>query len=103
MVTSVLLLSIADFSNTAGLEQMGGNMYMNTTNSGTPILAPGLGWPGAGDSSYGSFVQGMLEMSNVDMTVEFTDMILTTRAYQASAKVITTADQMLDELMAIKR
>lgn len=91
------IVSLAHFSNPAGLEKMGGNLYSNTPNSG----AVNLGM--AGDEGYGSIRSGFLEMSNVDLTNEFTEMIVASRAYQANSRSITTSDQMIEELLALKR
>lgn len=91
------VMSLAHFSNPAGLEKMGGNLYANTANSGAVNL--GL----AGEEGYGSIRSGFLEMSNVDLTNEFTEMIVASRAYQASSRSITTSDQMVEELLSLKR
>jgi len=87
---------LANFSNSQGLERAGENLYQMTTNSGdVQILeAQGLG---------SRVSSGYLEMSNVDLSQEFTDMIITQRAFQAAAKVITTSDLLLQELVNLKR
>jgi flagellar hook protein FlgE len=71
--------------------------YTQSTNSGTPQYT----YPGSGTT--GSLVSGGLEMSNVDLTKEFTDMIVTQRGFQANSRVITTSDQVLEELVNLKR
>ena len=81
-------LSIATFPNEAGLERIGGSMWQQAGNSG----APTVGTPGGG---FGATISGTLEMSNVDLATEFTNMITAQRGYQANSRVITTADQML--------
>lgn len=86
-------LQIAVFQNPEGLEQLGGNLYNETANSGTPIK----------DAVYGKINQGAIEMSNVDLSEEFTEMIVTTRAFQASSKLITTSDELLQEIVNLKR
>lgn len=86
-------LQIAVFQNPEGLEQLGGNLYSETANSGTPIK----------DAVYGKINQGAIEMSNVDLSEEFTEMIVTTRAFQASSKLITTSDELLQEIVNLKR
>lgn len=90
-------LMLAKFDNPMGLQKMGGNMFVDTRNSGEPQF--GL----AGSSGYGPIAPGTLEMSNVDLSSEFTDMITTQRGFQANSRVITTSDEMLQELMTIKR
>lgn len=86
-------LKISVFQNPEGLEQFGGNLYIETANSGTPIE----------NAVYGKINQGAIEMSNVDLSEEFTEMIVTTRAFQASSKVITTSDELLQEIVNLKR
>ncbi len=87
------VLQIGVFQNPEGLEQLGGNLYIETANSGTPIE----------DAVYGKINQGAIEMSNVDLSEEFTEMIVTTRAFQASSKLITTSDELLQEIVNLKR
>ena len=86
-------LQISVFQNPEGLEQLGGNLYSETANSGTPIQ----------NAVYGKINQGAIEMSNVDLSEEFTEMIVTTRAFQASSKLITTSDELLQEIVNLKR
>ncbi len=90
-------IALATFGNESALEKIGQNMYRNTANSGAPTLnIPGTG--GAGQLN-----PGTLEMSNVDLAQEFTDMIVTQRGFQANSRIITTTDQMLEELVNLKR
>lgn len=90
-------LVMATFANNSALEKVGENTYRNTINSGDAVLtAPG-------ESGAGSINPGTLEMSNVDLTAEFTNMIVTQRGFQANSRIITTTDQMLEELVNIKR
>lgn len=86
-------LRIAVFQNPEGLTALSGNLYGLSANSGDPVY----------DAEYGSIIQGAIEMSNVDLSEEFTDMIVTTRAFQASSKVITTSDELLQEIINLKR
>jgi flagellar hook protein FlgE len=87
-------LTLATFPNEAGLTRNGGSLWGTSQNSGAPSApqAPGTGGVGA-------TVAGSLEMSNVDMATEFTNMIEAERGYQANSKVITTADQMLQTVV----
>ncbi|MGL5331056.1 MAG: flagellar basal-body rod protein FlgF [Peptostreptococcaceae bacterium] len=92
-VDSHAKLKIAVFQNPEGLESLAGNLYIQSANSGDPVY----------DAKYGSIIQGAIEMSNVDLSEEFTDMIVTTRAFQAASKVITTSDELLQEIINLKR
>ena len=76
---------------------MGGNLFIDTTNSGEPQY----GLPGG--NGYGTISSGTLEMSNVDLSMEFTEMITTQRGFQANSRIITTSDEMLQELVNLKR
>jgi flagellar hook protein FlgE len=88
---------LADFNNPAGLVRAGDNMYQVSPNSGSPVV----GYAGEGSTS--SIASGALEMSNVDLAQEFTNMIVAQRGFQANGRVITTSDQMLQELVDLKR
>jgi flagellar hook protein FlgE len=90
-------VGLADFDNAPGLMKIGGNLFTDTPNSGSPKF----GIPGTG--SMGQLAPGALEMSNVDLSQEFTDMITTQRGFQANSRVITTTDEMLQELVNLKR
>lgn len=90
-------LGMAKFSNPEGLEKAGNNNYIQSNNSGEVQVGK------AGDGGYGVIRQGFLEMSNVDLANEFTEMIVTSRAYQANSRSITTSDEMLQELINLKR
>jgi flagellar basal-body rod protein FlgG len=82
-------LTVTDFINPAGLQAIGGNLYLETSSSGTPIQGtPGL-------DGLGTIEQGNLENSNVEVVEELVNMITTQRAYEMNAKVIATSDQML--------
>ena len=90
-------VGIVSFSNSEGLEKTGSNNYIKSNNSGEPQV--GI----AGSSGKGVIRQGYVEMSNVDLANEFTEMIITSRAYQANSRSITTSDEMLQELINLKR
>ncbi|HWK22267.1 MAG TPA: flagellar hook-basal body complex protein [Ureibacillus sp.] len=90
-------IQLAKFSNTGGLEKVGSVYYQATANSGQPVL----GW--ATEFGIGSIQSGFLEMSNVDLSEEFTDMIVAQRGFQANSRIITTSDEILQELVNLKR
>jgi len=90
-------IALAAFSNPAGLLKLGGNAYQDSNNSGLPQITP----PATGGR--GKVSVGFLEMSNVDMGSEFTNMIVTQRGFQANSRVITTSDEMLQDLLSLKR
>lgn len=90
-------LSLAHFTNPAGLLRAGQNMFKVGLNSGDAQI--GL----AGSGGRGSIASGYLEASNVDMAQEFTNMILAQRGFQASSRIITTSDEILQELVNLKR
>ncbi len=90
-------VDIATFDNPNGLSAIGGTMFAESVASGAAKLAI------AGQDGAGEVVSGALEMSNVDLAQEFTDMITTQRGYQANSRVITTSDTMLEELLNLKR
>jgi flagellar hook protein FlgE len=90
-------IAVADFANPEGLERAGDTVFRESANSGAAqILAPGSG--GAG-----KLMGGALEMSNVDLAQEFTNLIIAQRGFQATSRVITTSDSVLEELVNIKR
>lgn len=95
-VNGLQTLKIATFVNQNGLEANGSNIYTESSNSGTPAY-------NSDGANHGLITQGALEMSNVDLSEEFTDMIVTTRAFQAASKVITTSDELLEEIINLKR
>jgi len=90
-------IALANFSNPGGLEKVGGSSYRPTPNSG--LAQVGL----AGSGGRGSIASNTLEMSNVDLAQEFTGLIAAQRGFQANSRVITTADEMLQELVNLKR
>ncbi|NLV35159.1 MAG: flagellar hook protein FlgE [Clostridiaceae bacterium] len=94
---SLGLMAISGFENPAGLQKVGDNMYIPTTNSGDYKAVK------AGSGGVGTLNPGTLEMSNVDLSKEFTEMIITQRGFQANSRIITTSDEMLQELVSLKR
>lgn len=90
-------IRLANFKNPAGLLKTGANMYRETSNSGEAIFGD------AGMGGFGSLNPGALEMSNVDLSSEFTNMITTQRGFQANSRIITTSDEMLQEIVNMKR
>lgn len=96
-------LATASFKNPEGLEAVGNNMYLNSSNSGAPLVSSGFGADPDQVRTNGEIVQGMLEMSNVDIAEQFTDLIVTSRAFQASSKIISTSDEILQDVVNLKR
>jgi flagellar hook protein FlgE len=98
-------IQIAKFANNGGLEKVGQNLYQKSTNSGDdaadPVTNPAVSNPGVDGS--GEIVAGALEMSNVDLSEEFTEMIVAQRGFQANTRIITTSDEILQELVNLKR
>ncbi|RKY36507.1 MAG: hypothetical protein DRP78_03485, partial [Candidatus Omnitrophota bacterium] len=90
-------IALARFANPGGLLKEGNNIYKQATNSGVAQI----GAPGSGGR--GSINNGFLEMSNVDLAETFTDMIVTQRGFQANSRIITTSDEMLQDLVNLKR
>lgn len=90
-------IALASFINPGGLEKAGNSTYRGTVNSGAPELGTG------GTGSLGSITSGALEMSNVDLSQEFTNLIVAQRGFQANARIITTSDEVLQELTNLKR
>jgi flagellar hook protein FlgE len=93
----VFQVAMADFASYEGLTKLGKNLYAEARGSGQPL--PGV----AGDGRLGSISPMAVEMSNVDLAQEFVKMITTQRAFQANARVITTSDEILSELINLKR
>jgi flagellar hook protein FlgE len=90
-------IALAIFPNPGGLERMGANLWRSTDNSGVAVV----GTPRSGGR--GLINSGFLEQSNVDIGSEFTDLIVTQRGFQANTKVVTTVDEMLQDLINMKR
>jgi flagellar hook protein FlgE len=97
MTLTLAQISLADFNNPAGLIRSGDNMYSVSANSGSPVLGF------AAEGSQSTIISGALEMSNVDLAQEFTSMITAQRGFQSNARVITTSDEMLQEVVSLKR
>ena len=93
----VFKLPIATFADVSELEARNGNVFLQTQDSGQFNLRE------AGQGGAGFIAPSALESANVDLGTEFTNMIITQRAFAASSRVITTVDDMLDELMRIRR
>lgn len=90
-------LAIADFTNAAGLDKIGNNLYAEGPNSGSAVV-------GLAQTNFNSTINsGYLEMSNVDLTTEFTELIVAQRGFQANARVIQTSDMVLSEINGLKR
>ena len=90
-------IAIASFSNDGGLVNIGNNFYRETPNSGAASVGD------AGSTGHGTIVSNSVEMSNVDLSTEFTDMIVAQRGFQANSRVITVSDSLLEELINLKR
>ncbi|WP_214482688.1 flagellar basal body rod protein FlgG [Bacillus sp. SM2101] len=90
-------IQIAKFSNNGGLQKVGNNLFTETINSGAAAIdVPGV-------NGTGTIEPGTLEMSNVDLSEEFTEMIVAQRGFQANTRIITTSDEILQELVNLKR
>ncbi|GAA1442093.1 flagellar hook protein FlgE [Leifsonia poae] len=90
-------IALATFVNPGGLEKAGGSTYRQSVNSGNAQLG------GPGEGGLGTLQGGSLEMSNVDLSQEFTNLIVAQRGFQANARIITTSDEVLQELTNLKR
>jgi flagellar hook protein FlgE len=91
------MIAMANFTNPTGLEKAGGSLYAAGVNSGIAQVGT------AGSGGRGSLAGGALEMSNVDLSAEFTNLIVAQRGFQANSRVITTSDEVLQELVNLKR
>lgn len=90
-------IAVASFANPLGLEKAGSSYFMESGNSGQPQIGE------AGTGQRGAMTGGAIEMSNVDLAAEFTNLILSQRGFQANSRVITTSDEILQELVNMKR
>jgi flagellar hook protein FlgE len=90
-------IAMATFNNAPGLEKAGGSMFRTSVNSGAPQLGT------AGTGGRGALQNNTLEMSNVDLAQEFTNLIIAQRGFQANSKVISTSDELLNDLVNLKR
>jgi flagellar hook protein FlgE len=90
-------IGLANFNNPGGLEKIGNTSFRATTNSGLPQRGV------AGSGGRGTLISGTLEMSNVDLAAEFTNLIIAQRGFQANSRVVTSSDEMLQDLVNLKR
>jgi flagellar hook protein FlgE len=90
-------IGLSDFNNPSGLLRVGDNMYAVSGNSGGAVFGYAL------EGTQSSITSGALEMSNVDLAQEFTTLIVTQRGFQANGRVITNSDEMLQEVVNLKR
>lgn len=90
-------VAVATFENPGALEKAGGSTYVASAASGQPQIGA------AGENGAGTLAGGALEMSNVDLSTEFTNLILAQRGFQANSRVITTSDEILNEVVNLKR
>ena len=103
-ITALGQIAMSSFKNEVGLTDIGNNMYEPSGSSGAAIISSGKNsTAGRNSSGYGDILQGYLEMSGVDMAEQFTDMIVATKAFQAAGKTITTGDEILSEIINLKR
>ena len=90
-------VALATFANEQGLEKVGNTMFQASVNSGTANI------DGAGSNGKGTIMGQYVEMSNVDLTEEFTHLIIAQRGFQANTRVVTVSDQILEEVVNLKR
>lgn len=102
-ITALGQIAMSSFKNEVGLTDVGNNMYEPSGSSGAAIISSGKNSANRNSSGYGDILQGYLEMSGVDMAEQFTDMIVATKAFQAAGKTITTGDEILSEIINLKR
>ncbi len=93
----IAIIALATFTNPAGLNKVGDTMFSYSLNSGEANIGQ------AGIAGKGKINAGLLEMSNVDLSDQFTDMIVTQRGFQANSRTIVTSDQMIQEVLGLKR
>ncbi len=93
----VAQIALYNFANQDGLLRVNNGMFLQSASTGREIKGD------AGSNGFGTIESGNLEMSNVDLTEEFSNMIITQRGYQANARVVTVSDSMLEELLNLKR
>ena len=92
-------LVLAKFNNAPGLERVGGTMFRQTLNSGDPVLSQ----PADKETGMGLVTSGTLELSNVDLAGEFTNLNMAQRGFQANSKIVTASDEVLQDLISMKR
>ena len=96
-----IFIGVAVVANPGGLEKVGGNLYRMTPNADPEDLFVGLA--ANAETGSGAIISGQLEMSNVDLTNEFTEMIVAQRGFQSNSRIITTSDEILQEVVNLKR
>lgn len=94
-------IGVVKVTNPDGLEKIGGNLYRNTPNASADDLE--IVEANNAEAGTGAIISGQLEMSNVDLTNEFTEMIVAQRGFQANSRIITTSDEVLQEVVNLKR
>lgn len=97
LTNPIAMLAVANFSNSEGLERVTGSNWRASSNSGLAQLGP------TGTGGRGSIAPGTLEMSNVDLALEFTELIRSQRGFQANSRVVTSSDELLQEIVNLKR
>ena len=97
LISTVGKVALARFANPAGLMKVGNTAFVESNNSGLKQIGQ------AGTAGFGSIASSSLEMSNVDLSLEFTEMIVTQRGLQANSRIITTSDEVLQEVVNLKR
>jgi len=97
MFRTIARIALARFANPAGLNKLGNNLYAPSINSGDAAILQAQ----TGDN--GKVTSGYLEMSNVDLATEFANLIVTQRGFTANSRVITTSDEMLQDVLTLKR
>ncbi|SDL06209.1 flagellar hook protein FlgE [Clostridium cochlearium] len=108
-VVAIGQIGMSSFKNPAGLYKEGKNLYSTSASSGDALYRDGVDDTEEGkkkesnEKGYGDIIQGRLEMSNVDLAEQFTEMIVASRAFQANGKIITTGDEILQDLVNLKR
>ena len=102
-VVAIGQIGMSSFKNPAGLYKEGKNLYSTSASSGDALYRDGVGAADSNEKGYGDIIQGRLEMSNVDLAEQFTEMIVASRAFQANGKIITTGDEILQDLVNLKR
>ncbi|HEY8528874.1 MAG TPA: flagellar basal body rod protein FlgG [Paenibacillaceae bacterium] len=102
-VVNIAQIGLARVVNPGGLEKVGSNLYRLTVNANPDGELGDLLPPNSPEDGTGAIIAGQLEMSNVDLTVEFTEMIIAQRGFQANSRIITTSDEILQEVVNLKR
>jgi flagellar hook protein FlgE len=100
VLDAIAKIGVVKVTNPSGLEKVGGNLYRSTLNSDS--TAPTIVAANDSTAGTGTIISGQLEMSNVDLTNEFTEMIVAQRGFQANSRIITTSDEILQEIVNLK-